>query len=363
MKKRFFQTVLLAMALIAGLTVLGCDDVTDTLEQLSIIDAWVDANGSEYNFKSDGVVEMGQNGIPVFKGTYTLSGDHKVTISFTHAHGAALPVAPGFTATTWYSKTEFFQTYDAYLTTTYPGIDMDDLDAISADNTNPAHFDAFMRKTYGGIFDLEQTYAYTIQGNTLTMTEQTDPPSTPITFLRKSSLTAPAITTASLPGGTAGEAYSQTLTATGSTPLIWTLAPGSSLPAGLTLATTGVLSGTPTATGTFTFTVKAANRVGSDTKALSITITAAPVTSAVITTASLPDGTVGTPYSATLTADGVTPITWTLEPGSSLPDGLTLDEDSGEISGTPTTAGSFQFTMNATNTDGGDTKLLEITIN
>ena len=85
---------------------------------------------------------------------------------------------------------------------------------------------------------------------------------------------APAITTALLPGGTVGSAYSQTLIATGDTPITWSIESGS-LPAGLSLeASTGIISGTPATVETASFTIKATNAAGSDTKALSIDITA-----------------------------------------------------------------------------------------
>ena len=84
---------------------------------------------------------------------------------------------------------------------------------------------------------------------------------------------APTITTDTLPGGKVGEAYSQTLSATGTTPITWGIDSGN-LPAGLTLdEATGEISGTPTAAGTASFTVKADNSAGSGTKELSITIT------------------------------------------------------------------------------------------
>ena len=84
---------------------------------------------------------------------------------------------------------------------------------------------------------------------------------------------APSITTDTLPNGKVGEAYSQTLTADGTTPITWGIDSGN-LPADLTLdETTGEISGTPTAEGTAKFTVKATNSAGSDTKELSITIT------------------------------------------------------------------------------------------
>lgn len=85
----------------------------------------------------------------------------------------------------------------------------------------------------------------------------------------------PAITTTTLPGGKVGAAYSQTLAATGTAPISWTLDSGS-LPNGLTLSG-NTISGTPTTAGTFTFKVKAANGAGSDTKELSIVIQAASV--------------------------------------------------------------------------------------
>ncbi|MDR3277267.1 MAG: S-layer homology domain-containing protein [Oscillospiraceae bacterium] len=88
--------------------------------------------------------------------------------------------------------------------------------------------------------------------------------------------TAPGITTATLPGGTVGTAYSQALSAAGTTPITWSV-DGGGLPGGLTL-TGNTISGNPTTAGTFNFTVKAENAKGSDIKALSIVIADAPAT-------------------------------------------------------------------------------------
>jgi hypothetical protein len=83
----------------------------------------------------------------------------------------------------------------------------------------------------------------------------------------------PAITTASLPPATIGTAYSKTLTATGDTPISWSIKSGN-LPAGLSLSG-NTISGTPTAVGTFNITVKAANAGGSNEKNFSIIVSTA----------------------------------------------------------------------------------------
>lgn len=85
----------------------------------------------------------------------------------------------------------------------------------------------------------------------------------------------PTIQTESLPGGTVGTAYSQTLAADGTAPIAWSVT-GGSLPEGLTLSNDGTISGTPTAAGTYTFDVEAQNDYGSGTRKLTIEIKAAP---------------------------------------------------------------------------------------
>jgi hypothetical protein len=80
-----------------------------------------------------------------------------------------------------------------------------------------------------------------------------------------------------------------------------------------------------------------------------------------ITTTSLLDGTAWVPYHKALTATGALPITWSLSDGR-LPAGLSLNGITGEISGTPTKAGVFAFTVRATNSAGNATRDLIIVI-
>jgi formylglycine-generating enzyme required for sulfatase activity len=172
--------------------------------------------------------------------------------------------------------------------------------------------------------------------------------------------TAPTISTTTLLGGKVGVEYSATLAATGTAPITWSLDSGA-LPEGLDLAANGVISGMPTTADTYTFTVKASNTAGDDTKELTITIAGGGGTAPDIITETLTDGTVGVEYSATLAATGAAPITWTIEDGA-LPEGLALDEETGDITGTPEKAGIFNFTVKAANDTGDDTGDLNITI-
>lgn len=165
------------------------------------------------------------------------------------------------------------------------------------------------------------------------------------------SITVPplGVTTASLPQGQIGVNYSATLTSNvAKTPAHWSLI--GSLPPGLSLtANTGVISGKPTQVGTFNFTIKvtdSASPAHSGTRALSIIIN--PM---MITTTSLKNGKVGTFYSAALAASGgTTPRTWAVISGA-LPTGLHLST-AGTISGTPSAAGSYTFTVRATDSVG-----------
>ena len=177
------------------------------------------------------------------------------------------------------------------------------------------------------------------------------------------------VTTTSLPGGTNGAFYSQQLNASGGQqPYSWSLAPYSgSLPPNLTLANNGVLSGTLATSGTFYFYARVTDAAAPPTTAdssspLQLSIANQPLQ---IASVSLPSGTVGATYSAQLVATGgQPPYGWSLAAGSaSLPQNLTLSSGGG-ISGTPTTNGTFNFIVRAT--DAGSTsktKPLSLIIN
>ncbi|MBQ7169737.1 MAG: putative Ig domain-containing protein [Synergistaceae bacterium] len=141
-----------------------------------------------------------------------------------------------------------------------------------------------------------------------------------------------AITTTSLPSGTVNEPYSASLEASvsGAT---WSLVSGT-LPAGLNLSSLGTISGTPTTAGESSFKVRAALGTATAEKDLTITVNEPePTTTLAITTTSLPEGTYGQQYSAKLEAN-ILGATWSISSGS-LPDGLTIDTSTGEISGIP----------------------------
>ncbi|MCW2784642.1 MAG: Ig family protein [Marmoricola sp.] len=179
--------------------------------------------------------------------------------------------------------------------------------------------------------------------------------------LRVNQTSAPVISTTSLPAGQVTAAYSTTLTATGNPAGTWTATP---LPAGLSLnSTTGVISGTPTATGN-TNVVVGFTETGTGLAAAQKTFTlqvnqaGAPV----ISTTSLPTGQVGSSYTTTLTATGSPAGTWTAAP---LPAGLSLDAGTGVISGTPTATGDTNVVIGFTQTDTGvsaDPKTLTLRI-
>ena len=155
-----------------------------------------------------------------------------------------------------------------------------------------------------------------------------------------------------LPAGSIGGTYSVQLTpATGGTPgYSYSLAPGSTLPAGLSLSTTGAITGTPTAQGANTFSVMAIDSKGCT--ATAVFTLATDFSTLLLPPANLPDGIVGTGYPVqTLPAatGGKGPYTYA---GTGLPPGLTYNPVTREITGTPTLGGTFNVAVTVTDANG-----------
>lgn len=175
------------------------------------------------------------------------------------------------------------------------------------------------------------------------------------------------------PVGTVGVAYSHTIAWkpwTGCPPFSYHLDTGNALPPGLSLnSSSGLISGTPTKAGTYSFYVSQIDQCGVEGQGNSdfkITIQQgsappppAPLT---VTTSTAPRGESGLAYSLTLSASGGGNATraWSVT-GGQLPGGLTLSGN-GQISGTPTTPGTFTFTVTVSNGTSSTSKSLTITV-
>lgn len=171
--------------------------------------------------------------------------------------------------------------------------------------------------------------------------------------------------TATLPGGTVGQAYSSNAIATavadGAPYKTFALASGS-LPAGISLTADGLLTGTPTATGSSVFSVKV-----TDNSAVPASVTTSftlNVSGLAISNTGVPGGVSGVAYSTTtLAATGASgTVTWSIVSGALAP-GMSLDPSTGVISGTPASPGTYSPTFKATDATGNSAqKLLAYTI-
>ncbi len=181
----------------------------------------------------------------------------------------------------------------------------------------------------------------------------------PLSFTIQSTV---QLLTSSLPSGVIGTPYTSTLTAGGGTSPYRFSVIGGALPPGLQLSSGvisgspigtpppgGVISGTPTVTGNFAFTVQVTDS-SSNTTSGTFTITIAPQPSPQLTSSPAPAGVVNTPYTFALSASGGAGGNTFSVVNATLPPGLQLS--SGVISGTPTTAGSFTFTIQVTDSAG-----------
>ena len=168
---------------------------------------------------------------------------------------------------------------------------------------------------------------------------------------------APDIQTESLPNGTEGTSYSQTLTATGTAPITWSVTSGS-LPAGLSL-NGNTISGTPTAQGTSNFTVTATNAYGSDSKEFTLTIDQQGTIH--VTSVSL-DKT-----SLELTEGGTGTLIATVEPNNATNKNVTWESSNTSVAtvdanGEVTAVSAGTATITVTTADGGFTATCEVTV-
>jgi hypothetical protein len=166
----------------------------------------------------------------------------------------------------------------------------------------------------------------------------------------------PTITTTALNSGNVGALYSQTLQASGTTPIEWSIAGG--MPPGLSL-TGATISGTPTAQGTSLLLVRAQNVTGvdyADTKSFTLIIN--PSGAPVITTSAALSATRGDAYSQTIAVTSDLPLSWDDPVG--LPSGITFI--AGVLSGTPATAGVYEFAVRVANAAGSDSRRFTMTV-
>ncbi len=155
-----------------------------------------------------------------------------------------------------------------------------------------------------------------------------------------------------LPLPRVGTVYSQTFSATGGTaPYSFSISSGA-LPTGLSLASNGNLTGTPTTAGNYSFTVRATDANGcTGERTYTLVINNPTCPTIMVNPATLPAGTTGTAYNQTLTATGgAASYAFSISTGT-LPTGLSLASN-GNLTGTPTTAGNFSFTVRATDANG-----------
>jgi PKD repeat protein len=190
----------------------------------------------------------------------------------------------------------------------------------------------------------------------ITATNASGTDTTTLTITVTATALAPVITSPLTAPGTVGAPFFTYFIVASGGPTSFT---SSGLPAGLVFnATTGSITGTPTTAGISIVTLGATNTTGTGKATLTITVAAAAV-APIITSAITAPGSVGTTFvTYNIIATGLP----TSYGATGLPAGLTVNSLTGRINGTPTTAGIFVATLNATNSTGTGTATLTITV-
>ncbi|MBM3783294.1 MAG: hypothetical protein FJW30_02985 [Acidobacteria bacterium] len=288
------------------------------------------------------------NSSGVFSGTPTVNGTFNFTVTATDGQGRtgsrdyAISVADALTNTspTTLPGGSVLGAYNQTLTVT--GGSTPPVFEIVGGNVPPL---TELNLDTGNISNLPLltgTFSFTVRA--------TDGDGRFVDKLHQITISSISITTLTLPNGTTGTTYSQSIgTSGGVAPLTFSVSAGA-LPGGLVLnPSTGAITGTPTVAGTFNFTVQVIDGATASAAQAYTVIVSNPL---LITTTTLPAGAISTPYSATVvTSGGRAPLSFALGAGT-LPTGVTLNQASGAISGTPTVSGAFSPRIDVTDADG-----------
>jgi uncharacterized protein YhjY with autotransporter beta-barrel domain/PKD repeat protein len=171
------------------------------------------------------------------------------------------------------------------------------------------------------------------------------------------SLSAPVITSGLSATGSTGTPFSGYQITASSNPTSFDATGGTGLPPGLSVdTTTGMITGTPTLNGTYSFTISATNATGTGSNTMTITIS---LTAPVITSTLTASGSLGAVFAGYQITATNTPTSFN---ATGLPPGLSIDTTTGAITGTPTLNGTFNSTISATNATATDSKTLVFTI-
>ena len=222
---------------------------------------------------------------------------------------------------------------------------------LSGDSALPDGLTLTERGCIYGTVSQEGSYSFTVQASN---SQGSDSADFTLKVSAPASSTPPSITTQTADPAATKTSYVCQLMATGTPPFTWTLK--GKLPAGLSMNSSCLITGTPTKAGKKSFTVTASNDYGTDKKKITLTVYDMPA----IKTTSLKEATAAKKYSASIKGSGTKPLTWELE--GSLPQGLSFDSDKAKISGTPTVNDKGMIRVTLSNPAGELSKVYTLTV-